>query len=427
MIRIIILVLLGNLLLFGLYLFIGGSIKNIKEISYKKNLLLICLDFGATIFAAIFIERFDIVLILLMLIQGIILLREAKQEYISVKIIKSIGYIMVMIIVELIGLYCSERHLEKTGHFIRQYYSDAVINLLLLLCLTALLLLCVYQMYRAKRKRQKGVWVLVGIRIILEIIILHTGVFLTFEKGLNIRNVLLGMISIFADYLIYVVVVCMLENTKESDKDQRQDIQMNSYEYYTNMEEEQRKVRKMYHDMKNQIMIYENTEGLKDVFSPMLDKLKTMERLHHTGCRPLDMLLFNGERLAKEKNIEFEAVISEGCFSFMKDEDVSVIFSNAIMNAIEACEKLNAGPKKIQIKAGANREDVMLYIKNSVSTERSKGRFATDKSDKKSHGIGLTSIRETVEKYDGYISVIEEDRTVQLAIIFAGKEKYGKE
>lgn len=426
MMRVIILVLLGNILLFGLYLFIGGSIKNIKEISFKKNLLLICLDFGATIFAAIFIERFDIVLVLLMLIEGIILLREAKQEYISVKLIKSIGYIMVMIIVELIGLYCSERHLEKEGHFIRQYYGDVVINLLLLLCLTALLLLCVYQMYQAKRKRQKGVWVLVGIRIILEIITLHIGVFLTFEKGLNIRNALLGMISIFADYLIYVVVVCMLENTKESEQDQRQDIRMNSYEYYTNMEEEQRKVRKMYHDMKNQIMIYENTEGLKDVFSPMLDKLKAMERFHYTGCRPLDMLLFNGERLAKDKGIEFEAVISEGCFSFMKDEDVSVIFSNAIMNAMEACEKINAGPKKIQIKAGANKGDVMLYIKNSVSTERSKGRFATDKSDKKSHGIGLTSIREIVEKYDGYISVIEEDSTVQLAIIFAGKEKYGK-
>ena len=34
------------------------------------------------------------------------------------------------------------------------------------------------------------------------------------------------------------------------------------------------------------------------------------------------------------------------------------------------------------------------------------------------HGIGLTSIQEAVEKYNGYVSIIEEDGTFQLAILF---------
>ena len=182
----------------------------------------------------------------------------------------------------------------------------------------------------------------------------------------------------------------------------------------------------MYHDMKNQIMIYENTEGLKEVFAPMQENLQSVSRFYHTGCPALDMLLFSSRRITQEKGIEFKAVISEGTFSFMAENDISIIFSNAIMNAIEACEKIKTGPKTIQIKAGINQQDVMLYIRNTVSGERSKGRFSTDKSNKKFHGIGLTSIRETAEKYDGYISVIEENQTMQLAIIFTGKGEYEK-
>ena len=36
----------------------------------------------------------------------------------------------------------------------------------------------------------------------------------------------------------------------------------------------------------------------------------------------------------------------------MDETDVNVIFSNAIINAIEACEKITDGPKEIKIKAG---------------------------------------------------------------------------
>ena len=102
----------------------------------------------------------------------------------------------------------------------------------------------------------------------------------------------------------------------------------------------------------------------------------------------------------------------------MEKEDLNIIFGNAIINAIEACEKIRNGPKQIKIKAGKNVDDILIYVKNTVSTDREKGSLSTKKKNRIMHGIGLTSIQECVEKYNGYVSIIEEDGTFQLAILF---------
>ena len=227
-------------------------------------------------------------------------------------------------------------------------------------------------------------------------------------------------------YVVFFIVLYKFEEREEMDR--RADIHINAYEYYLHMEEEHLLIRKMYHEMKNQLMILENNkeevhkanEKQIELFAEKMDALK---QFYHTGFPSLDILLFDGKRKAEARGIEFEAVISEGCLSFMKEEDVNVIFSNAIINAIEACDKITDGPKSIKIKAGKNLDDTLVYVKNTVSRNRTKGSLQTGKKNKKLHGIGMTSIQECVEKYNGYVSVIEENDTFQLAILFGGGQK----
>lgn len=114
----------------------------------------------------------------------------------------------------------------------------------------------------------------------------------------------------------------------------------------------------MYHEMKNQLMIMgdqetEPGEQKSDYRQIMEEKLENINQFYHTGSKSLDMLLFDGKMKAKARNIEFDAVVSEGCLSFMEEEDINIIFSNAIINAIEACEKIKEGPRQIKIKAGS--------------------------------------------------------------------------
>ena len=173
-----ILVFLGNLLLLGLYLFINVNRKDLKEIIIKKNLMIGCINILFTIVGAVCFECFDILLILLMLIQGIILGLGEKQQEVSSMAMKVIGYVLLMILTELIGVYFLGRHLEKSGLDIQQFCDKALVNLLLVMCLMGLLLTYIYQILHTKSKTKKVLWLLVSAKIIQEIIGLHTSIFL---------------------------------------------------------------------------------------------------------------------------------------------------------------------------------------------------------------------------------------------------------
>ncbi len=223
--------------------------------------------------------------------------------------------------------------------------------------------------------------------------------------------------------VFYVIVFRIKERTEKS---RRAEINMNAYEYYLNMEEEHLQIRRMYHDMKNKLMIMETKNEEKpehagNAWNSMKEKLDQAKQFYHTGCIALDMLLFDGQMKAKARNITFDAVISEGCLNFMNTEDITVIFGNAIMNAIEACEKIEDGPRRINIKAGKNLNDVLIYVKNTVNIGGQKESLKSVKKNPIEHGIGMTSIQESAEKYGGYVSVIREEGSFQLAILF-GRE-----
>lgn len=230
----------------------------------------------------------------------------------------------------------------------------------------------------------------------------------------------LFLIGIWVNYIVLLILRWKIATVSEQQK--RADIHMNTYEYYLNMEEEHLQIRKMYHEMKNQLMIMGEDSEKKDLehkYGRTLEThLKSINQFYHTGQPTLDILLFDTRMRAEAKKIAFEAVVSEGCLNFMKEEDISIIFSNALINAIEACEKITDEPRKITIKAGENAEDTLIYIKNTVSRERQKGSLNTNKKNKFVHGIGMGSIQECVEKYHGYISIIEEEGSFQLAILF---------
>lgn len=234
---------------------------------------------------------------------------------------------------------------------------------------------------------------------------------------------------VFTILMCYIVCFLVQFRTMERGEiERRADIHVNTYEYYLHMEEEHLRIRKLYHDMKNQLMILENNKDVMsgvhaDQVQVFADKLNAVGQFYHTGFPSLDILLYDGKMKAEAKNIEFEAVVSEGSLSFMKEEDVNVIFSNALINAIEACEKIIVGRRLITVKAGKNLDDTLIYVKNTVAPTREKGSLHTSKPNKRLHGIGMTSIQECAEKYGGYVSIIEEDNTFQLAILFGGEQK----
>ena len=85
----------------------------------------------------------------------------------------------------------------------------------------------------------------------------------------------------------------------------------------------------------------------------------------------------------------------------MDDLDITALFANLWDNAIEACNKIKAENRFINIDMKKVNAFVVLSLVNSFNgIVHGKGEYI--QSTKKQHnGVGLTIIRATVEKYDG--------------------------
>ncbi|VID83445.1 GHKL domain-containing protein [Clostridioides difficile] len=91
----------------------------------------------------------------------------------------------------------------------------------------------------------------------------------------------------------------------------------------------------------------------------------------------------------------------------LKEEDTCSIFANALDNAIEACEKIKDDDKKIKLQGMVLNKFFVIKITNTKSNDilLKNNAFLTTKEDKEFHGLGIKSIKNSLEKYDGAISI----------------------
>ena len=95
----------------------------------------------------------------------------------------------------------------------------------------------------------------------------------------------------------------------------------------------------------------------------------------------------------------------------ISDQDIALILSNLLNNAIEACQKCDE-KRIIKIKMLNDDTKLLLSVKNTYSGNvyRKNEQFLSTKIDhKENHGYGLTSVKEAVEKYDGTIDIIPDN------------------
>ncbi|CEN75944.1 two-component signal transduction sensor histidine kinase [[Clostridium] sordellii] len=181
------------------------------------------------------------------------------------------------------------------------------------------------------------------------------------------------------------------------------------YNYYLNMQHSQQKVRNLYHDMKNHMICIEKIYGENDYIKSINKQLNEFTYIYNTNNIILDIILNDKRNICENKKIELIADINFKECNFIDITDVCSIFSNIIDNAIEACDKIenNKIEKKIRLKGtNVNR----LYVLKCENTKLNKINkknelFMTDKKDKFLHGVGIKSIKASVEKYNGNLEL----------------------
>jgi len=96
--------------------------------------------------------------------------------------------------------------------------------------------------------------------------------------------------------------------------------------------------------------------------------------------------------------------------------DMTVVLGNLLDNAIRAVKEADRKELKINLKYKKGR--LILQIENSYKNiAKSQGKLQTTKKEKQGHGIGLDSVREVSERYNGIIQIDYENNLFIVVVI----------
>lgn len=154
-----------------------------------------------------------------------------------------------------------------------------------------------------------------------------------------------------------------------------------------------------------------------DYIENISGKLPSGEFLFRTGNYIADAILTDKQEMSEKDNIKIKF---DGCITDkINNTDLCIILSNALDNAIEACEKID-GEKEISVYGNFQQGYFVLIIKNpSENILTLTDDFpATSKDNKVYHGFGLSNIRFVVDKYNGTMRISSENNFFILSLTF---------
>lgn len=180
------------------------------------------------------------------------------------------------------------------------------------------------------------------------------------------------------------------------------------YARFLDYKESQAEMDRFRHDMDNHFLVMQEMLSAKEYekASRYIGQLLNNRELSYypvlTGNELLDMLIKMKYPKINSLNISLTVSGNFHVISYMEPMDICIIFSNALDNAIEACEKISDNPYIfLGIKEFSCR--TMVLMKNPVPEElREKNLFLkTRKEDKEKHGLGIENMKTALGKYQG--------------------------
>ena len=222
--------------------------------------------------------------------------------------------------------------------------------------------------------------------------------------------------SIFSSFGCMYLAAYIYDSMQTAYRVQQMEIQR---DYYKERIAEEERVRAIYHDLKNHLLVMEsrqNTEETRQMAQTLRSQIADYEDYVHTGNEFLDILLKDKAARAREKKIDFSALVDFKGMDFLEPLDTSTIFGNAIDNAMEASEQLPEEDRLVTVKAERVRDMLLITVENNTppGTPSTGG---TTKSDRFVHGFGIPNIKKAVEKYDGQCSFRPKGGTYLLKIL----------
>ena len=236
-----------------------------------------------------------------------------------------------------------------------------------------------------------------------------------------------GIVSFFASIFIMVYSYSRLRFYQEYSKTEAEnkflkEKEIMQLDYYNEMKVKEEKIRKISHDIKNNISVVYGLKSEKErekFIKKIDDDLRKYELVKYSSNDILNIILNTKISKARNLGIKFDIDIKSS-FDFMEDIDVSNLFTNILDNAIE--NSFLVDDKFIKFSIKKKLGNIVVECSNSydgIINYKGK-RLKSRKNDE--HGFGLKIIDDIVKKYNGEIKIdCSENFTITLLFLETDK------
>ena len=178
------------------------------------------------------------------------------------------------------------------------------------------------------------------------------------------------------------------------------------------LQENQESIKQFRHDWKNRVQVIgqlvetQKWEELKEYLSEVENRMVAMQLYSNTGNLAVDSIINCKMYQAIKKKIKISVNVLLPNEITIESDDIVVILGNVLDNAIEACEYVRE-EKYIELNFWYDGGCIFLHVCNSFDEVLNikNGEYITRKKDKSMHGVGIKSVKNTVEKYNGITEI----------------------
>ena len=192
---------------------------------------------------------------------------------------------------------------------------------------------------------------------------------------------------------------------------------------YEKSSENVERQRELSHDFHRQLCVIRelNESGYREELDAYLSEFKESD-MRRPDCINTNHVIVNAVlnekyRVAMEHQILFTIETNDLSALSMQHQDIAMLLSNLLDNAIEACIQCTE-KKEIFLKIVLCEEELIVAVKNTYSGKRKmkNGEYITTKEDPDNHGQGLKNVVRIIKAYGGDYAITSENSAFYISI-----------
>ncbi len=237
-----------------------------------------------------------------------------------------------------------------------------------------------------------------------------------------------SILVLFANIIVFMLYEYSNKNTKELYEIKaiaRQEEQ--DRKYYDIVEQSNNEMRVFVHDIKNHLSYLQGLDSAEEMHSYIDSLGKDIDKSYYAGVsknKTLDLIIGKYLKLCEANGIRFSVDVKTSNLSYIEPKDLSTLLNNLLDNSFEAATGIENAFVEFVIFSRNDSYDGLMVRNSCKAAPRIKnGQLVTTKRDKTMHGIGITSIKKVLKKYNAMLDwKYDEDNQIFETDIVINKE-----